>query len=50
LISLEKAKAIFTRELGAEHQRSVQTNINIDICQQRMDQSNEAVLLWWLSK
>ena len=43
LISFEKAKAIFTRELGLEHPRTVQTKACIDSCKQRMDPNNKAV-------
>ena len=34
LISLKKAKAIFSRELGVEHSKTVQTNATIDLGQQ----------------
>jgi len=34
LISLQKAKAIFSRELGVEDPRTVQTDVHIDLCQQ----------------
>ena len=45
LTSLQKAKAIFTRELGEEHPHTVLANVNIDFCEKCMDQTNKAVPL-----
>ena len=45
LISLEKAKTIYTCELGVEHPETVQANACIDVCQRYIDHSNEAVQL-----
>jgi len=33
LISLQKTKAIYTHELGAEHPKTVQTNVYLDLNQ-----------------
>ena len=38
MISLEKAKAIYTRELGVEHPQTVKTNVQIDKSQQLLQQ------------
>ena len=45
LISLHKAKIIYTRELGVKHTQTVQANASIDLCQKCVDQSNKDVHL-----
>ena len=43
LISLQKVKKVYTSELGKEHPKTVQTNVQIDFCQKRMDQSKKPI-------